>query len=64
MRLIIRDNDALVAEYVADYILIRLREFDPSPSRPFVLGLPTGSSPIQVYRILVDRYKAGEVREQ
>lgn len=64
MRLIIRDDDTLVAEYVAEYILNRLKEFNPGPLRPFVLGLPTGSSPIQVYRILVERYKAGEVSRQ
>lgn len=61
MRLIVRDDDALVAEYVANYVLNRIREYDPTPSRPFVLGLPTGSSPIQVYRILAAKYKASEV---
>ena len=62
MRLIVRDDAASAASYVADYLLARLNEFDPTPDRPFVLGLPTGSSPIEVYRILVARYKAGEVR--
>lgn len=62
MRLIIR-NDALAASsYVADYIVDRIRAFNPSPENPFVLGLPTGSSPQGVYHILVDKYKAGEVR--
>lgn len=63
MRLIVRDDEARVAQYVADYVLNRIKEFDPTPSRPFVLGLPTGSSPIAVYRILAAKYKAGEVRD-
>ncbi|KAI5460815.1 hypothetical protein BGZ63DRAFT_445743 [Mariannaea sp. PMI_226] len=64
MRLIVRDDASSAAEYVANYILNRLREFDPSPTRPFVLGLPTGSSPIEVYQILAAKYKAGEVSFQ
>lgn len=62
MRLIVREDSTLVAEYVANYITTRIKEFDPSLERPFVLGLPTGSSPIEVYRILTAKYKAGEVR--
>ena len=61
MRLIVRDDATSAAKYVANYILRRIREFDPSPSRPFVLGLPTGSSPIEVYKLLVEKYKTGEV---
>lgn len=61
MRLIIRNDPASAADFVADYILGRLREFDPTPTRPFVLGLPTGGSPIGVYEILAAKYKAGEV---
>lgn len=61
MRLVVRDEAASAAQYVADYILKRLREFKPSAARPFVLGLPTGSSPVGVYKILVEKYKSGEV---
>ncbi|OJD16519.1 glucosamine-6-phosphate deaminase, partial [Emergomyces pasteurianus Ep9510] len=39
----------------------RIKQFAPSEERPFVLGLPTGSSPQIVYRILVQRYKAGDI---
>lgn len=61
MRLIVRDDAAAAANYVAQYILNRLKEFKPTADRPFVLGLPTGSSPVEVYRILVEHYKAGDV---
>lgn len=63
MRLIVRDNASLAAQYVAEYVLNRIREFAPTADRPFVLGLPTGSSPIDIYRILVAKYKAGEVSQ-
>lgn len=61
MRLIIRDDAQAVAAYVANYIANRIKEFNPCPKRPFVLGLPTGSSPISVYKLLGQKYRHGEV---
>ncbi|KAJ2903611.1 glucosamine-6-phosphate deaminase [Zalerion maritima] len=61
MRLIIRDNVEAASRYVANYIIDRVNHFRPTPEHPFVLGLPTGSSPMGVYKILVQKYKAGEV---
>ena len=61
MRLIIRDDAELASSYVANYIVDRITAFRPTPENPFVLGLPTGSSPLGVYRRLVEKYKAGEV---
>ena len=62
MRLIVRDDPVATAEYVASYILKRIQAFEPTPERPFVLGLPTGSSPIGVYKALLEKYNAGEVQ--
>ncbi|KAI1490780.1 glucosamine-6-phosphate deaminase [Biscogniauxia mediterranea] len=61
MRLIIRDDSESASSYVANYIIDRIRHFNPTPEHPFVLGLPTGSSPLGVYRILVEKYKAGQI---
>ncbi|KYK54948.1 glucosamine-6-phosphate deaminase [Drechmeria coniospora] len=61
MRLIIRDDALAASTYVANYIIDRIRAFNPSAQHPFVLGLPTGSTPQGVYKILVERYKAGEI---
>lgn len=61
MRLIIRNDAEASASYVAEYVVKRIKEFRPTLERPFVLGLPTGSSPMGVYKILVQKYKAGEV---
>ncbi|GKT58198.1 glucosamine-6-phosphate isomerase [Colletotrichum tofieldiae] len=61
MRLIIRPDGRSASAHVAHYILDRIRTFEPTPEKPFVLGLPTGSSPIQIYEILVAEYKAGRI---
>ncbi|TLS24340.1 hypothetical protein PpBr36_08533 [Pyricularia pennisetigena] len=61
MRLIIRDDDEQASRYVANYIVERINHFHPTAAHPFVLGLPTGSSPLGIYRILVEKYKAGEI---
>ncbi|KAK4077109.1 uncharacterized protein Triagg1_4076 [Trichoderma aggressivum f. europaeum] len=61
MRLIIRDDANGASAYVANYIIDRINTFHPSAENPFVLGLPTGSSPLGVYKILVEKYKAGLV---
>ncbi|KAK0377018.1 glucosamine-6-phosphate isomerase [Colletotrichum limetticola] len=64
MRLIIRPDSASASAHVAHYILDRIRTFEPTPEKPFVLGLPTGSSPIQIYEILVAEHKAGRISFQ
>ncbi|KAH6329952.1 hypothetical protein HBI38_024720 [Parastagonospora nodorum] len=60
-RLIIRDDAQAASEYIADYIIERIKGFNPTADRPFVLGLPTGSSPVLIYQNLVWRHKAGEI---
>ncbi|TKA80550.1 Glucosamine-6-phosphate isomerase 1 [Friedmanniomyces simplex] len=61
MRLIIRDDKATAAKYISDYIISRINSFAPTPEKPFVLGLPTGSSPEGVYKNLVAAHKNGEI---
>lgn len=61
MRLIVRDDASAASSYVAKYIIDRIKAFNPTAKNPFVLGLPTGSSPLGVYKILVEKYKAGEI---
>ncbi|KPM38389.1 Glucosamine-6-phosphate isomerase 1 [Neonectria ditissima] len=61
MRLIIRDDEHAASMYVANYVVDRIKAFEPTPDHPFVLGLPTGSSPLGVYEILASKYKAGEI---
>lgn len=64
MRLIIREDASAAAAYIAQYIVDRIRAFNPTPQHPFVLGLPTGSSPVGVYKLLVEKHKANEISFQ
>ena len=61
MRLIVRPDYEAVSEWAANYVAKRIVEAAPSAARPFVLGLPTGSSPLGMYRKLVELNKAGKV---
>jgi len=61
MRVIIRDDYESVSNWVATYIKSRILAFDPTPQKPFVLGLPTGSSPLGTYKKLVEFYQRGEL---
>ncbi|ODN77976.1 glucosamine-6-phosphate deaminase [Cryptococcus amylolentus CBS 6039] len=62
MRLTIRKTKEEVGNYIAEYIVARINSFTPTADhKNFVLGLPTGSSPLPVYKRLVELYKEGKV---
>jgi glucosamine-6-phosphate deaminase len=61
MRVIIEPDYELVSRWAANYVAQKMRKFGPSDSRPFVLGLPTGSSPLGMYKELIKLNKAGKV---
>lgn len=59
MRVIIQRNSAGVAKWAADYVAARIN--GAPAGRPFVLGLPTGSSPLGMYRRLIEMNRAKQV---
>lgn len=61
MRLIIQPDYPGISSWVADYIAEKINQFKPTSDRPFVLGLPTGSTPLGVYKNLIELYKTGQV---
>ena len=61
MRLIIEPDYAKVSEWAANYVAARINEACPTPEKPFVLGCPTGSSPLGMYRKLIELNKEGKV---
>ncbi|KAJ4295641.1 Glucosamine-6-phosphate isomerase (Glucosamine-6-phosphate deaminase) (GNPDA) (GlcN6P deaminase) [Kalmusia sp. IMI 367209] len=61
MRLIIREDINTAADYIAEYIIGRINTFAPTFDRPFVLGLPTGSSPVPIYSALVTAYQTDRI---
>jgi len=59
MRLIIESDYSGISLWVANYIASKIRDFSPDVDRPFLLGLPTGSTPLGTYSKLIDLYKRG-----
>lgn len=57
MRLIIPEGK--IGEWVAVYVTKKIIEFAPTEEKPFILGLPTGSTPIDMYKNLIKFYNAG-----
>lgn len=57
MRVIITEDQ--VVDWVAVYVARKIREFKPTKQRPFVLGLPTGGTPLGMYKRLVQFYQDG-----
>ncbi|MEA3496591.1 MAG: glucosamine-6-phosphate deaminase [Bacteroidota bacterium] len=61
MRILIHENYPSLSKWVAHYVAKKINDFAPTKEKPFVLGLPTGSSPIGTYSELVDLYDEGKV---
>lgn len=61
MRLIIENTPQQVAQWAANYIIAQIKNKEQHTSSPFVLGLPTGSTPLETYKELIRRHKTGEV---
>lgn len=61
MRVIIESNYDRLSQWAADYVVKRINEAKPTAEKPFVLGLPTGSSPLGMYKALIKAYEEGRV---
>jgi len=61
MRLIIKEDQDQVSSFTAAYIKDRINSFNPTSERPFVIGFPTGSSPLGTYKKLIEYYQKGEL---
>ncbi len=61
MRVIIQKDYALLSQWAANYIASKINAANPTEAAPFILGLPTGSSPLQTYKCLIELNKKGLV---
>ncbi|MFV0418689.1 MAG: glucosamine-6-phosphate deaminase [Dysgonomonas sp.] len=61
MRLIIQPNYNSLSQWAANYVVAKINEANPTADKPFVLGLPTGSSPLGMYKALIKHYQEKRV---
>ena len=61
MRVIIQPDYATLSRWAAAYVVNSIRQFNPTKARPFVMGLPTGSTPIGLYQNLIKLHKAKKI---
>ncbi len=61
MLVLIKKDQTEVGRWVADYIIKRIKDSNPTEDKPFVLGLPTGSSPLPTYVELIRRHVSGDI---
>lgn len=64
MRVIIEPTYELISQWAANYIAAKIIQAKPTAEKPFVLGLPTGSSPLGTYKELINLYKSGKISFQ
>ena len=46
MRVIIESDYQALSQWAANYVAKKINKANPTAEKPFVLGLPTGSSPL------------------
>ena len=61
MRLIIEPDYQSLSRWAAEYVAAKINAANPTAEHPFVLGCPTGSSPLGLYKHLIELNKAGKV---
>ena len=61
MRVIIESDYQKMSQWAAEHVIECINAFQPTKEKPFVLGLPTGSSPEGMYACLVKANKEGRV---
>ncbi|XKL61286.1 hypothetical protein PGB90_008343 [Kerria lacca] len=61
MKLIILESAEEVASWTAKFVAKKINDFKPDSTNFFVLGLPTGSTPLGMYQKLIEFHRAGKV---
>lgn len=64
MRVIIESDYQTMSQWAANYVACKINAANPTAEKPFVLGCPTGSSPLGMYKALVELNKQGKVSFQ
>ena len=64
MRVIIEPDYKSMSQWAANYVASKIKAANPTEEKPFVLGCPTGSSPLGMYKGLIELNKQGKVSFQ
>ena len=64
MRVIIEPDYQQLSRWAAEYVAAKINAAQPTEEHPFKLGCPTGSSPLGLYKHLIDMYKEGKAIAQ
>jgi glucosamine-6-phosphate deaminase len=64
MRLIIQPDYEALSQWTAYYVASKIIKADTNEDKPFVLGLPTGSSPLGMYKCLIELNHKGLISFQ
>ena len=59
MRVVILDNYNSISKWAAEYMIKSIQQYKPTEEKPFILGLPTGSTPIGTYNELIKQHQKG-----
>lgn len=61
MRILIHQDYNRLSKWVAHYVARKINQHNPTKEQPYILGLPTGSSPLGTYTELINLHKNGKV---
>ena len=61
MRIVIQKDPHEVGRWVANHLVEKINAIGPTKDRPFVLGLPTGSSPLPAYHEIISLHSEKKI---
>ena len=64
MRLVINPDFEKCSNWAADYVAYKIKAAKPTKEKPFVMALPAGSSPLKMFKRLIELFKKGKISFQ
>ena len=64
MRMIINPDYDRCSHWAADFVAYKIKAARPTAEKPFVLALPAGSSPLGMFKRLIEIFKKGKISFQ
>ena len=64
MRLIINSDYDKCSRWAADFVAYKIKAARPTKEKPFVMAIPAGSSPLGMFKRLIEMFKKGKISFQ